>query len=268
MVKKTFLGFLLALLCTANESFSFCRKLSENDLTIVREREYVGEALYGYINGGSDLYLEYGFRTLKVIDVQYKGNSYVVEVYSMPSPEDAFGIYSQHTFKCSSADSLFLFDCSSARQFQLAQGNLYISVVFDPFKGASREGASAVSGYFLSKYDNGNRPRIPANIILLLADEKASRRLKYSRGLISLGNINYAACKYFEDLANYNIWVLKESDSDIFLCSLIDEKSLEILRKRLENKDFLENDSNVPNILEVVNNKESNNFSVMFRLNK
>jgi len=257
MFKQPFLIFLLTLFCSANESFSQGRKLSERDLTIVREREYVGEALYGYINGGSDLYLEYGFRNLKVIDVLYEGNNYVVEVYIMPKPEDAFGIYSQHTFKCSSADSLFSFDCSSSRQFQLAQGNQYISVVFDPFKGASNEGASVVSGYFLSKYDNGERLRIPENIIELLADEKASRKLKYSRGMISLGNINYEVCIYFKDLKNYNIWVVKESDSDIFLCTFFDEISLETLLERLKNKVLIENTV-----------KESNNYSVMFRLNK
>ena len=72
---------------------------------IKNERVFKGKALYGFMNGGSDLFLEYGFEELYVSDVKFKGSEFAVEVYMMPSPEDAYGIYSQHTFKCDPADA-------------------------------------------------------------------------------------------------------------------------------------------------------------------
>ena len=71
-----------------------------------RERallHYVGEDLFEYINGGADIYHEYGFR--KVV-VQYlqdeQGHSLSAEIYEMENPEAAYGIY---TFKKSPAGS-------------------------------------------------------------------------------------------------------------------------------------------------------------------
>ena len=56
---------------------------------------YVGDDLYVFINGGAEIYHEYGFN--KVVYNEYKDkneNSINVEIYEMKSPESAFGIYS------------------------------------------------------------------------------------------------------------------------------------------------------------------------------
>ena len=55
------------------------------------------------MNGGADQFLEYGVSKLVTRDVVYKGNEYTIDIYDMPTPEDAFGIYSLHIFKCSRA---------------------------------------------------------------------------------------------------------------------------------------------------------------------
>ena len=55
---------------------------------------YSDEDLYLYINGGADLYLEYGFS--KVITCKYrnpKASKLHIEIYEMERPEDAYGIY-------------------------------------------------------------------------------------------------------------------------------------------------------------------------------
>ena len=59
--------------------------------------EYVGEDLYLYINGGAEIYHEYGFQRILVQD--YKNDnekSISLELYEMNEPESAFGMY---TFK-------------------------------------------------------------------------------------------------------------------------------------------------------------------------
>lgn len=59
-----------------------------------RVRTFTRNGLYGHINGGSELFLEMGFQTLrlqKYSDAQ--GLEVAVEAYRMDSPEAALGIY-------------------------------------------------------------------------------------------------------------------------------------------------------------------------------
>jgi len=90
---------------------------TETEITVTRERNFKGTALYGFMNGGSDLFLEYGFRDLRALEIKYKGQEYSIEIYSMPTAEDAYGIYSQHTFRCITADTLGSYNCLSKFQF-------------------------------------------------------------------------------------------------------------------------------------------------------
>jgi hypothetical protein len=61
--------------------------------------EYKGEDLFFYINGGAEIYHEYGFERVIVQDYQNpNGRSASLEVYKMNSPDSAYGIY---TFKSS-----------------------------------------------------------------------------------------------------------------------------------------------------------------------
>ncbi len=56
---------------------------------------YIGDDLFSLINGGADLYHEYGFR--EVVAAKYgftAGDTVKAEIYDMGSPEGATGIYS------------------------------------------------------------------------------------------------------------------------------------------------------------------------------
>lgn len=59
--------------------------------------EYVGEDLYLYINGGAEIYHEFGFQRILVQDYKNEHEKSIsLELYEMTTPESAFGIY---TFK-------------------------------------------------------------------------------------------------------------------------------------------------------------------------
>jgi hypothetical protein len=64
-------------------------------LSLTSEIEsYVGDELFFLINGGADLYLEYGF--IQVISAEYSneaGNSLSVEIYEMEDRFASYGIY-------------------------------------------------------------------------------------------------------------------------------------------------------------------------------
>jgi hypothetical protein len=60
---------------------------------------YKGEDLYLYIDGGAEIYHEYGFKQVLVQDYKSAaGKSLTLEIFEMANPECAFGIY---TFKSS-----------------------------------------------------------------------------------------------------------------------------------------------------------------------
>lgn len=59
--------------------------------------EYVGEDLYLYINGGAEIYHEFGFQRILVQDYESEHEKSIsLEIYEMTDSESAFGIY---TFK-------------------------------------------------------------------------------------------------------------------------------------------------------------------------
>lgn len=63
-------------------------------LQIVDSQEYRGSQLYGYINGGSELYYEYGFESVLVQTIRIAKSEYQAEYYRMTNPTAAFGIFS------------------------------------------------------------------------------------------------------------------------------------------------------------------------------
>jgi hypothetical protein len=58
--------------------------------------DYIGEALFDYINGGAELYLSYGLKGMTGCKYNGQGLPQItVEVYEMSSSENAFGVYTQ-----------------------------------------------------------------------------------------------------------------------------------------------------------------------------
>ena len=98
------------------------------NLEITRERIFEGPGLYGFMNGGAELFLEYGFQQLLEQRLIYQGISFIAEYYLMDSPQNAYGIYSVHTFKCNRIDERFQFECLSNVLLQLYHGYLYINL--------------------------------------------------------------------------------------------------------------------------------------------
>ena len=98
-------------------------------LDVRQTRHYEGVSLTGYINGGAELYREYGFRTLTVQEVSIAGSGELtIECYRMTDPAAAFGMFSVSRFGCGPADTALLVSCGSAFQLQLAARDLYVRI--------------------------------------------------------------------------------------------------------------------------------------------
>lgn len=108
------------------------RALSEmNGVESSQSRTFTETSLYGYIDGGAELYLEYGFDTLLVTEIVIEGSDIKAEVYRMKDPEAAFGIFSVSRFRCNGGEKLTQHICRSAYQLQFCKGPFYVSIIND-----------------------------------------------------------------------------------------------------------------------------------------
>jgi hypothetical protein len=106
--------------------------ISKNDLPDAKftsSRIFKGASLFGYIDGGAELYLEYGFSVVLVTEIAFMGGKYKTEIYKMNGPEEAFGIFSVSKYRCLDMPTLSKFTCRTRYQLQICKGSYYISII-------------------------------------------------------------------------------------------------------------------------------------------
>lgn len=217
MIKKNYLLFALTLLSVVSTSLF---GQSQLDTTLLKHRQYEGEGLYGFMNGGSDLYYEYGFEFLKVENIKFEGFEYQLEEYRMSSPLNAFGIYSIHVFKPLKVDyllhkgsSLVGFDCLSKYQLQAAFGNIYFSIVFNDGEiaaaGAEKLLLALVSKYSQPSLEESAFPSfIPSEITKF--GTPFSGKLQFAAGPLGLSSANEDAPSLFDETGTSGVWLYQE----------------------------------------------------------
>jgi len=150
-------------------------------------QEYKGEDLYSYINGGAEIYHEYGFKQVIVQDYKRKnGKSIALEIFEMENTEGAYGIY---TFKTSTeGKELALGDKAQLADYYLNfwKGDFVVTLTgFD-------EDEEIVKG--LKKIARGvdtkikSRGREPAFVFLLPEKDLMEQSIKYFKGNLGLYN--------------------------------------------------------------------------------
>jgi hypothetical protein len=92
-------------------------------------RSFTGSSLFGYINGGAELYLEYGFSGAVITEIVLKDGKYKTEIYKMNGSEEAFGIFSVSKFRCTGMPDIVEFSCQTKYQLQYCKGPYYISII-------------------------------------------------------------------------------------------------------------------------------------------
>ena len=218
---------LIALYIIFNFQFSIFNSTAQ---TVHRERSFTASGLYGFMNGGTDQFLEYDVRQLVVRDIAYKGEEYSVEIYEMPTPEDAFGIYSLHTFRCMRADTLGCIDCLSPYQLQAVSGNQYVSVVFPSGSQAAIDAADELLRQY-APMDGKENPAIPA---LLDMKPPYSGKLKYLRGPLSVSTASFSFSQLVEDIPYKNIWFVSGTPSSDYRALIyLENKDLEQLKAKV-----------------------------------
>jgi len=151
-------------------------------------QEYEGEDLYTYIDGGADIYQEYGFT--RVILQDYKnpaGKSASLEIFEMRTPAAAFGMYS---FKRSgSGRAVPMGSGAELESYYLNfwKGRFLVTVTGFDDAQETVNGLLAIGAAVAAKLPgDGGEPRL---VGALPADGLRPGSVKYVKGLLGLNNI-------------------------------------------------------------------------------
>ena len=111
------------------EDFPSVNKADLLEAKFSSSRTFNGTALFGYIDGGAELYQEYGFSVVSVTEIEYMQGKYKTEIYKMNGPEEAFGIFSVSKYRCLDMPTLSEHTCRTKYQLQISKGPYYISII-------------------------------------------------------------------------------------------------------------------------------------------
>ena len=190
--------------------------IAQDKPEIKEERVFAGKALYGFMNGGSDLYYEYGFEQLITREVKYMDEEFTVDIYQMENPEMAFGIYSILTYKCGRADVSGGFDCQSKYQLQTVSGNKYISLVFHSGSEKAKEAADKLLRIYAPETDN-DLINIPQQLSFL--PKPVSGTVKLLKGILAVNNKYPEFSALINGMKNYSVWLAEKEGCALFILS-------------------------------------------------
>jgi|WetSurMetagenome_2_1015567.scaffolds.fasta_scaffold10669_5 hypothetical protein len=97
-------------------------------LEVTQTGHFDGNALFGYMDGGAELYREFGFVDLTVQEMRIGEHQLLVELFRMRDSLAAFGIFSVSRGECSGDDTSAVYWCSSPGQALCAKGCYFFRV--------------------------------------------------------------------------------------------------------------------------------------------
>jgi hypothetical protein len=151
-------------------------------------QEFEGDDLYTYIDGGAEIYQEYGFRRVILQDYKNAGGiSVSLEIFEMETPAAAFGMF---TFKRSGDGKTPAMGAGSeleAYYMNFWKGCFLVTLTGFDEAPETIDGLMAVGGVVNSKISGaGDMPRLVAAL-----PEKGLKpgSVKYLKGMLGLNNI-------------------------------------------------------------------------------
>ncbi|MCU7497465.1 MAG: hypothetical protein HF314_02615 [Ignavibacteria bacterium] len=210
---------------------------------ITRNDFFDGKSLWGYIDGGADLYLEYGFSRLRIQEISFKeGQQIKLEIYRMKDPAAAYGIFSVSRFKCSQKDSLSRFSCISGYQVQAACGRYYVSAINENGTLQEQELCCSLVRLILGqiKEDSLEFPGLFQEKVF----QPYINELKFFNGKLGVQNGFPAWSDQFDRYGKFSMYLLPiETPSGFINASKIKFSSDEDMKSFYENAGFLRADS-------------------------
>jgi hypothetical protein len=151
-------------------------------------QEYEGENLYTYIDGGADIYQEYGFTRVVIQDYKSAaGKSASLEIFEMSTPAAAFGMFSFKRSGSGKAVQLGFEAELESYYLNFWKGRFLVTLTgFDDAR-ETVDGLLAIGAAVAAKLPGDGRE--PALVGALPADGLKPGSVKYIKGLLGLNNL-------------------------------------------------------------------------------
>jgi len=151
-------------------------------------QKFAGEDLYTYIDGGAEIYQEYGFRRVVLQDYQNAaGKSISLEIFEMQTPAAAYGVF---TFKRSGkGKSVTLGSEAELEDYYLNfwKGPFLVTLTGFEEGPVTVAGVLAIGRAVDAKI--GERGEVPDLVRALPKDGLRTGSVKYLKGLLGLNNV-------------------------------------------------------------------------------
>lgn len=129
-------------------------------------RTFAGPSLFDHIDGGAELYLEFGFRALYLQRYAKGEDELVCEVYEMTDPGAAFGLYLSKCGRETPLASIAARNSSEAAQFTILKGRYFLHVNNPSGREDLVPAMTALANRALAPLEDGSPPdllsRLPA----------------------------------------------------------------------------------------------------------
>ncbi len=175
-MKNLFILYLVAFATVLNTQAQGKFNISD-DFHIIDNQSFSGSTLYGHINGGAELFLEYGFENLNYFLVSKNKTEYSLDIYRMRDPFSAYGIFSIKRFKCMENELPVRFYCQTSYQLSVQKAEYFITIANDKGSAEAMEESKILAGQIVEDIINSciNIPvfaenflfEIPSFVILL-----------------------------------------------------------------------------------------------------
>jgi hypothetical protein len=218
--------FLFPLVCCSQipAGFPVINKTDLSDAKFTPARYFTGESLFGYMDGGAELYREYGISDAVITEFDLSGGHYKCEVFKMTGAEEAFGIYSVSKYHCLGSPPFSTYTCQTHYQLQICKGPYYISIINKAGNKADSI-ASLKIGEILSGKING--PSIDLTSFIPGTDTSyLQRNAVLAKGKLGLMNGATAWEDYFKDLSGFCALILPSGDKTILSVRFSDKEAL------------------------------------------
>ncbi len=213
---------------------------SHSDIKKVKEKVFTGETLFGHINGGAELYFEYGFNNLTYREYHSTVARYVIEVYNMQDAAAAFGIFSLKKYRCIEMQGPTPHYCETGHQILLGKGNYFISIAMAKSSEKEKAQAREIANLLISNIPE-NLDFNPSNVYGYNSQEKDFRlfrgKLGFQNGLLEweqlLEGYNNYTCLHFREKnpsPSENFYVEFSTESEV-----IDFMKKAILENRIKS---------------------------------
>jgi len=126
---------------------------------------YIGEELYNLINGGAEIFLEYGFTEAIAQEYSRGTSSLSLTIYRMRNPENAFGIYSLNRMRKPILPEIGDEGVGNANYLYFWQGSYYVTVEAFPLERGLKEAVQRLAFLVSGNIKEHASPPLALNVL-------------------------------------------------------------------------------------------------------